>query len=118
MRCTLGMLATIPKAFARVRSGERSRQGRKEQVPAVIDAQGVEHAFPRKPLGRRVMHPEQGGHVFDREPAGPAEMLGEARNRVGGADVPYDQAGEALAGARPQEAAIERVGDLSIGLLG
>jgi hypothetical protein len=64
------------------------------------------------------MHTELGGHFLDGQPAGPAEMLSEARNGVGGADVPHDQAGERLAGARAQAAAIERVGDLSIGLLG
>jgi hypothetical protein len=100
--------------------GPRSRAGErlKEHAGAVVGAERMEHAFTGEALGRGVMHAELSGDLGGGQPPRLAEMLGETRNPVGDADVSDPKSGEELSGPYPQPPPIQRVGDLSIRVLG
>ena len=80
---------------------ERLASGSKSSTGAVGGADRTKHAFRRDALGGGVMHAELGGDLGGGQPPGPAEMLGQPRDPIGGADVSDPQSGEDLPGPRP-----------------
>jgi hypothetical protein len=99
-----------------MRHGQRPGRGLEEELTTVIGAHRAQHGFTGKALGGGVMDTELGRDFRDRAPPCGAEMLGQAGDAIGLAEVADEQAGEALAGARSQPPPIERFRDLLIGL--
>jgi hypothetical protein len=96
VRCTLGIAAAVAEALPRVGARQRARERLKQHTGAVVGAERTEHAFTGEALGRGVMHAELGGDLGGGQPPGPAEMIGQTRNPMGGADVSDPQSGEEL----------------------
>ena len=112
------MIAAVAEAFARMRRGEGSRRRFEEDLAAIVGADGSEHALKCEAFGGRRVSVELPRDLWRGEPTGGAQVLVQAVNAVGKADVTDDPRRETLAGTGAQPPSVKGLGDLPIGQLG
>jgi hypothetical protein len=114
---TLMVAAAVPEAFAGVGVREGAGGRLEEQEAPAVGPPRLEYPFGGEAFRGGGVHPELGGDLRRRQPPGGPDLLGQAGNPVRLANGVNDGAVERLAGTRAEPAAIERGGDLAVGLL-